>query len=75
VTDGLFEGEEAVLHVMGIQIASKKRPNPWTRLPQPRSIRRLRPPDLSDRSRLRAPTGRRVRVSTPLGREVLDGTA
>jgi hypothetical protein len=26
----LFEGEEAVLHVMGEQIASKKRRNPWT---------------------------------------------
>jgi hypothetical protein len=30
VTDGLFEGEEAVLHVMGVQIASEKRRNPWT---------------------------------------------
>jgi hypothetical protein len=30
VTDPLFEGEEAVLHVMGIQIASEKRRNPWT---------------------------------------------
>jgi hypothetical protein len=30
VTDSLFEGEEAVLHVMGDQIASEKRRNPWT---------------------------------------------
>ena len=30
VTDGLFEGEEAVLHVTGTQIASWKRRNPWT---------------------------------------------
>jgi hypothetical protein len=31
VADRLFEGEEAVLHVMGVQIASEKRRNPWTR--------------------------------------------
>ena len=30
VADRLFEGEEAVLHVMGVQIASEKRRNPWT---------------------------------------------
>jgi len=30
VADRLFEGEEAVLHVMGRQIASEKRRNPWT---------------------------------------------
>jgi hypothetical protein len=30
VADRLFEGEEAVLHAMGIQIASWKRRNPWT---------------------------------------------
>jgi hypothetical protein len=30
VADRLFEGEEAVLHVMGDQIASEKRRNPWT---------------------------------------------
>ena len=30
VADRLFEGEEAVLHVMGEQIASEKRRNPWT---------------------------------------------
>jgi hypothetical protein len=30
VTDDLFEGEEAVLHVMGVQIASEKRRTPWT---------------------------------------------
>jgi len=28
--DRLFEVEEAVLHVMGVQIASEKRRNPWT---------------------------------------------
>jgi hypothetical protein len=28
VADRLFEGEEAVLHVMGVQIASEKRRNP-----------------------------------------------
>jgi hypothetical protein len=37
VTDGLFEGEEAVLRVMGDQIASEKRRNPWT--PRPIVIR------------------------------------
>jgi hypothetical protein len=30
VSDRLFEGEEAVFHVMGRQIASEKRRNPWT---------------------------------------------
>jgi hypothetical protein len=30
VVDRLFEGEEAVLRVMGRQIASEKRRNPWT---------------------------------------------
>jgi hypothetical protein len=30
VADRLFEGEETVLHVMGVQIASEKRRNPWT---------------------------------------------
>jgi hypothetical protein len=30
VADRLFKGEEAVLHVMGDQIASEKRRNPWT---------------------------------------------
>jgi hypothetical protein len=30
IADSLFEGEEAVLHVMGVQIASEKRRNPWT---------------------------------------------
>ena len=30
MADRLFEGEEAVLHVMGVQIASEKRCNPWT---------------------------------------------
>jgi len=30
LADGLFEGEEAVLHVMGVQIASEKRRNPLT---------------------------------------------
>jgi hypothetical protein len=30
VTDRLFEGEEPVLHLMGVQIASEKRRNPWT---------------------------------------------
>jgi len=30
VADRLFEGEEAVLHVRGVQIASEKRLNPWT---------------------------------------------
>jgi hypothetical protein len=29
VADRLFDGEEAVLHVMGRQIASEKRRNPW----------------------------------------------
>jgi hypothetical protein len=29
-TDRLLEGEEAVLHVMGEQIASEKRRNRWT---------------------------------------------
>src|SRR5215216_1532268 len=28
--DRLFEGEEAVVHVTGVQIASEKRRNPWT---------------------------------------------
>jgi len=31
--DRLFEGEEAVLYVMGEQIASEKRRNPWTSVP------------------------------------------
>jgi hypothetical protein len=30
VGDRLFEEEEAVVHVMGIQIVEKKRRNPWT---------------------------------------------
>ena len=29
-SDDLFEGEEAVLHLMGEQIVGKKRRNPWT---------------------------------------------
>jgi hypothetical protein len=37
VTDGLFEGEETVLGVMGDQIASEKRRNPCT--PRPIVIR------------------------------------
>ena len=31
VRDRLFEGEEPVMHLMGVQIASDKRRNPWTR--------------------------------------------
>jgi hypothetical protein len=31
--DRLFEGEEAFVHVMGVQIASEKRRNPWTHPP------------------------------------------
>jgi len=38
VVGRLFEGEEAVLHVMGVQIASEKRRNPWT-LPATRATR------------------------------------
>ena len=39
LADSLFEGEEAVLHVRGEQMASEKRRNPWTTPSEPRSIR------------------------------------